>query len=92
MERIPSPLIMELDPNDENLVLGIPDDPDPNQETAQAKEKKEPRRSRILLEKSGVTKPEQEVSIGSFAMNKQILEYDKNILYFLHKDLLVPFT
>ncbi|XP_070554018.1 transcription initiation factor TFIID subunit 1-like [Ptychodera flava] len=60
METIPPPLIMELDPNDENLVLGIPDDPDPNQETAQAKEKKEPRRSRILLEKSGVTKPEQE--------------------------------
>ncbi|XP_077984278.1 transcription initiation factor TFIID subunit 1-like [Glandiceps talaboti] len=60
MENIPSPPLLELDPNDENLVLGIPDDPDPNQETTHAKEKKEPRRSRILLEKSGVTKPEQE--------------------------------
>uniref|UniRef100_A0ABM0LZA8 Transcription initiation factor TFIID subunit 1-like n=1 Tax=Saccoglossus kowalevskii TaxID=10224 RepID=A0ABM0LZA8_SACKO len=59
MERIPSPPMLQLDPNDENLVLGIPDDKDPNQESStQVKEKKEPRRSKILLEKSGVTKPE----------------------------------
>ncbi|XP_038063067.1 transcription initiation factor TFIID subunit 1-like [Patiria miniata] len=56
MDRIPSPLVMKLDPNDENIILGIPEDPDPNAEADIVKEKKEPRRSKIVLEKSGVTK------------------------------------
>ncbi|XP_033631522.1 transcription initiation factor TFIID subunit 1-like isoform X1 [Asterias rubens] len=56
MSSISSPHAMKLDPNDENIILGIPDDPDPNAETAVIKEKKEPRRSKIVLEKAGVTK------------------------------------
>lgn len=31
MEKIPEPKVLTLDPNDENIILGIPDeDPDPN--------------------------------------------------------------
>uniref|UniRef100_T1J1P4 Transcription initiation factor TFIID subunit 1 n=1 Tax=Strigamia maritima TaxID=126957 RepID=T1J1P4_STRMM len=62
MDKIPEPKILTLDPNDENVVLGIPDDPDPNaQSTDQPnKDKKDPiRKSRILLGKAGViTEPE----------------------------------
>ena len=31
MDKIPEPKVLTLDPNDENIILGIPDeDPDPN--------------------------------------------------------------
>ena len=30
MDRIPSPRILTLDPNDENIILEIPEDVDPN--------------------------------------------------------------
>ncbi len=60
METIPSPLVLRLDPNDENIILGIPDDRDPNEVTNTQPVKKQPRRSKIVLEKTGVTKAEPE--------------------------------
>lgn len=60
MEKIPDPKILTLDPNDENIILGIPDDPDPNAKPSSepVKEKKVRedmvRKSRILLGKAGV--------------------------------------
>jgi len=62
MPKIPEPRTLTLDPNDENIVLGIPDDIDPNAarpkeaQPIPLKEKKEHhlRKSRILLGKAGV--------------------------------------
>jgi transcription initiation factor TFIID subunit 1 len=68
-DKIPEPKILTLDPNDENIVLGIPDDIDPNaikpKEAAPIplKEKKEHhlKKSRILLGRAGViAEPEPE--------------------------------
>lgn len=61
-KAVTEPKILTLDPNDENIILGIPDDVDPNAtRTKEAqpiplKEKKEHhlRKSRILLGKAGV--------------------------------------
>lgn len=61
-KAVTEPKILTLDPNDENIILGIPDDIDPNatrtKETQPIplKEKKEHhlRKSRILLGKAGV--------------------------------------
>ena len=44
MEAIPEPEIMKLDPNDENLILGIPEDISPNVE------KEEPARRRVKIQ------------------------------------------
>ena len=45
MDHIPKPPMMTLDPNDENIILGIPDDRDPeeqkNNPTNQTQTKKE---------------------------------------------------
>ena len=62
MTKVPAPQMLTLDPNDENIILGVPDDPDPakmREPQAQTKEKKNPnkdplRKSRILLGKAGV--------------------------------------
>ncbi|XP_055929152.1 transcription initiation factor TFIID subunit 1-like [Argiope bruennichi] len=57
MTKIPEPKVLTLDPNDENIILGIPDDPDPNSIASNepVKEKKDMvRKSRILLGKAGV--------------------------------------
>ncbi|XP_022251880.1 transcription initiation factor TFIID subunit 1-like isoform X3 [Limulus polyphemus] len=57
VDKIPEPKILTLDPNDENIILGIPDDPDPSDATTSepVKEKKDMvRKSRILLGKAGV--------------------------------------
>lgn len=62
MVKIPAPQMLTLDPNDENIILGVPDDPDPakmREPQTQTKEKKNPnkdplRKSRILLGKAGV--------------------------------------
>lgn len=35
MDVISSPKVLTLDPNDENIILEIPDDIDPNQQTEQ---------------------------------------------------------
>ncbi|KAH8024784.1 hypothetical protein HPB51_001198 [Rhipicephalus microplus] len=57
MVKKPEPQILTLDPNDENIILGVPDDPDPNSRAnaEPVKEKKDMvRKSRILLGKAGV--------------------------------------
>ena len=36
MPSLPSPTIMKLDPNDENIILGIPEDYDPEEQQNQA--------------------------------------------------------
>ncbi|KAL3192254.1 hypothetical protein MRX96_059229 [Rhipicephalus microplus] len=64
MVKKPEPQILTLDPNDENIILGVPDDPDPNSRAnaEPVKEKKlfnsirkdMVRKSRILLGKAGV--------------------------------------
>ena len=41
MESIPSPPVMTLDPNDENIILEIPKDVDPTEESAEPTSKKE---------------------------------------------------
>ena len=41
MESIPSPPVMTLDPNDENIILEIPKDVDPTEESAEPISKKE---------------------------------------------------
>ncbi|GFY78151.1 transcription initiation factor TFIID subunit 1 [Trichonephila inaurata madagascariensis] len=57
MDKIPEPKVLTLDLNDENIILRIPDDPDPNSIASNepVKEKKDMvRKSRILLGKAGV--------------------------------------
>ena len=59
IEKVPEPKILTLDPNDENIVLDIPDDTDPNADHSKQniapKEKKDMvRKSRLLLGKAGV--------------------------------------
>ena len=56
---MPAPKILTLDPNDENIVIDIPDDNDPNADHSKSssapKEKKDMvRKSRLLLGKAGV--------------------------------------
>lgn len=60
MDKIPKPSVLRLDPNDENIILSIPEDSDPHKQVSNVKEKKEPRRSRIVLDKAGVTKADDE--------------------------------
>lgn len=36
MPSMPSPTVMQLDPNDENIILGIPEDYDPEQKRNEA--------------------------------------------------------
>lgn len=40
MDRIPSPKVLTLDPNDENIILEIPEDRDPKQQPEPAKKEK----------------------------------------------------
>lgn len=61
MNKLPKPKVLTLDPNDENLVLGIPDDIDPskiNKNTGPPPKIKIPhphvKKSKILLGKAGV--------------------------------------
>lgn len=59
VRKIPEPRILTLDPNDENIILGIPDDgvskAEPSTSDTPTKEKKDMvRKSRILLGKAGV--------------------------------------
>lgn len=35
MEKIPSPPVLTLDPNDDNIILEIPEDKDPNEKTTE---------------------------------------------------------
>lgn len=61
MCKVPKPKVLTLDPNDENIVLGIPDDIDPskiNKSTVPPPKIKIPhphvKKSKILLGKAGV--------------------------------------
>lgn len=61
MEKIPKPKVLTLDPNDENIILGIPDDIDPSKivkNTRPPPKVKIPhphvKKSKILLGKAGV--------------------------------------
>ncbi|XP_063911046.1 transcription initiation factor TFIID subunit 1 isoform X2 [Zophobas morio] len=67
MNQIPKPSILTLDPNDENIILGIPDDIDPSKQIAgQATPVKvkiphpHVKKSKILLGKAGVINVLQE--------------------------------
>ncbi|CAH1981121.1 unnamed protein product [Acanthoscelides obtectus] len=67
MRTIPKPSILTLDPNDENIILGIPDDIDPSKQVAgQATPVKvkiphpHVKKSKILLGKAGVINVLQE--------------------------------
>ncbi|CAH0723368.1 unnamed protein product, partial [Brenthis ino] len=67
MPQIPKPKILTLDPNDENIILGIPDDVDPSKITRErgpAPKVKIPhphvKKSKILLGKAGVINVLQE--------------------------------
>lgn len=40
MDRIPSPRILTIDPNDENIILEIPEDKDPTAPETPAKKEK----------------------------------------------------
>lgn len=67
MKKIPKPSILTLDPNDENIILGVPDDIDPSKQIAgQATPVKvkiphpHVKKSKILLGKAGVINVLQE--------------------------------
>ncbi|XP_053398607.1 transcription initiation factor TFIID subunit 1-like isoform X2 [Mercenaria mercenaria] len=61
MDYIPSPKTLTIDPNDDNIILEIPEDKDPSApETPAKKEKSEVKKSRILLGKAGIIKDEEE--------------------------------
>ncbi|KAJ8298033.1 hypothetical protein KUTeg_024564 [Tegillarca granosa] len=62
MEKIPTPPVLTLDPNDDNIILEIPEDRDPNAVKEPAKkEKAEIKKSKLLLGKAGIIKEEEEV-------------------------------
>lgn len=60
MEKLSTPPIFTIDPNDENIILEIPADIDPNEQTEPAKKEKEIKKSKILLGKAGIIKEEEE--------------------------------
>ncbi|CAH1777107.1 unnamed protein product [Owenia fusiformis] len=62
MDRIPSPPILTLDANDENIILGIPDDKHASNDGTNepAKKEKEMKKSKMLLNKAGLIKEEDE--------------------------------
>nr|XP_022324480.1 transcription initiation factor TFIID subunit 1-like isoform X2 [Crassostrea virginica] len=62
MEKIPEPPVLTLDPNDDNIILEIPEDKDPNEKVAEPvkKEKAEVKKSKLLLGKAGIIKDDGE--------------------------------
>ncbi|XP_062517053.1 transcription initiation factor TFIID subunit 1-like isoform X2 [Corticium candelabrum] len=71
MTCIPSPVDLKLDPNDENLLIGIPYDPEPQDQSAsQQMPTKKERKSKILLGKAGIIKVEQNDSPGGIERGK----------------------
>ena len=49
MDRIPEPPTLVLDPNDENIILGIPEDRSPEKEQEETSTKKEKVRLVLLF-------------------------------------------
>lgn len=60
MEKIPKPKILTLDPNDDNIILEIPEDRDPNAKEEPMKKEKEIKKSKLLLGKAGLIKDDEE--------------------------------
>ncbi|CAD5115481.1 DgyrCDS4450 [Dimorphilus gyrociliatus] len=64
MENIPEPAVLTLDANDENIILKIPDDEDPNDRARntqkQKEQKKEVKKSKLILGKAGIINVEEE--------------------------------
>uniref|UniRef100_A0A8C1UCA0 Transcription initiation factor TFIID subunit n=1 Tax=Cyprinus carpio TaxID=7962 RepID=A0A8C1UCA0_CYPCA len=67
MDRLPSPPILTLDPNDENIILEIPDEKEERASHSPSKENKKEtalKKSRILLGKTGVIKDEPQQNMS----------------------------
>lgn len=60
MDKIPKPKILTLDPNDDNIILEIPEDRDPNAKEEPLKKEKEIKKSKLLLGKAGLIKDDEE--------------------------------
>ncbi|XP_052278992.1 transcription initiation factor TFIID subunit 1-like isoform X2 [Dreissena polymorpha] len=77
MDHIPEPKVLTIDPNDENIILSIPEDKDPNTtETPAKKEKSEVKKSRILLGKAGIIKDDDEEEEPAQQTNSNIDPYN----------------
>ncbi|KAJ7383773.1 Transcription initiation factor TFIID subunit 1 [Desmophyllum pertusum] len=63
MSSIPSPTVMQLDPNDENIILSIPEDSGPlvKDSASTLTPKKEAKKSKLLLGKNNSKEDEDEV-------------------------------
>jgi transcription initiation factor TFIID subunit 1 len=87
MTRIPSPVDLRLDPNDENLLIGIPYDPEPQDQSAsqQIPTKKE-RKSKILLGKAGIIKVEQNDSPSGSERGKDPFNISNDEYYMPRQD------
>ncbi|XP_052448607.1 transcription initiation factor TFIID subunit 1 isoform X3 [Carassius gibelio] len=67
MDRLPSPPVLTLDPNDENIILEIPDEKEERASHSPSKENKKEtalKKSRILLGKTGVIKDEPQQNMS----------------------------
>ncbi|XP_018085209.1 transcription initiation factor TFIID subunit 1 isoform X2 [Xenopus laevis] len=67
MDRILEPPVLNLDPNDENIILGIPDEKEETTSNSPSKESKKEsslKKSRILLGKTGVIKEEPQQNMS----------------------------
>lgn len=51
MEKIPSPPVLTLDPNDDNIILEIPEDKDPNEKTTEPVKKEKVKVDHCILRK-----------------------------------------
>ncbi|XP_048585830.1 transcription initiation factor TFIID subunit 1 isoform X2 [Nematostella vectensis] len=62
MPQIPSPTVMQLDPNDENIILGIPEDkyPEDKNSSTSTTPKKETKKSKLLLGKNNKNDDDEE--------------------------------
>ena len=95
MDKLPTPGVVTLDPNDENIILGLPEDTDPTQaaepQPGGKKEKESLRRSKILLGKAGMLKDKddkEEVNVVLFILD-QIWRTQSFFHLYLHRDLSV---
>lgn len=50
MEKIPSPPVLTLDPNDDNIILEIPEDKDPNEKTTEPVKKEKVKVDHIFFD------------------------------------------
>ena len=62
MDKIPEPKILTLDPNDDNIILEIPEDRDPNTKEEPMKKEKVWKRKNLLLFLFGCTEVQKFLS------------------------------